>query len=334
MPHTAKASNNRFSFRTTFPPPAVNNNFTCRLQSAQCRHVKPGTHHVRCKNRVVFGADLCWQHTRLQLHVAIFQSRIPHAGNGLFAFDLDKRQSGEPVFLPEAVICHYNGEPITEAEVQQRYGEATAPYVVQTSDDHSFADAACRRGIGSLPNHTTTLKDRNAVLFYDEEAGATVVKAYKKLYHGDEILINYDSKGDEATRLANALNAPKILLYDLKPGTGVNAKKWKATVMTDAADHTAKRYVPWAYLNESAKLNAFINFPHKVPIAYKNDPVHQQAAAQAYEVYNPAVVSKTTPTPKGKPAPAPPLNAHGGDFPSSTHYAYNTIQTTRRRRVS
>jgi hypothetical protein len=331
MPHTVKASNNRFSFRTTFPPPVVNTNFTCRLQSAQCRFVKPGNNHVRCKNRVVFGADLCWQHTRLKLHVAIFQSRIPHAGNGLFAFDFDKRQAGDPVFLPGAIICHYNGEPIDAAEVQQRYGEATAPYVVQTSDDHSFADAACRRGIGSLPNHTTTLKDRNAVLYYDDVLGATVVKAFKKLYHGDEILINYDSKGDEATRLANSVNAPQILLYDIKPGTGVNAKKWKATVLTDA-DQPAERYVPWAYLNESAKLNALINFPTKVPPAYKNNPATQAALKQAYEVHNDAVVSKTTPTPKAKPAP--PLNAHGGDFPSFTHYAYNTNQTrTRRRRV-
>jgi len=295
MVKTKKKSKTKFTFKTTFLPNGdnLNKNYSCQLVSQRCQY-KTGLR--QCKHRVIFGQNLCWQHTRKQLHVAIFKSRIPGAGNGLFAYDETKRLNGVPVFLPNDFICNYNGKRLSPNNLKKRYGDYTAPYVVLTADDHSYADAACYRGIGSLPNHTTKLGERNAYIYYDVPSGKTVIKAFKVLKHGDEILLDYNSSADEAARITTSLAADYNLLEDLLPGPpGANYKKWRITLL-DENNNKVHKVVPFAYLNEAAKQNAYINYPNRVPSTYVKPP-----NLDIYELDNPNIISGTYPAPKGKP---------------------------------
>lgn len=291
MVQTKKKSRNKFTFKTTFE--TQNKNYSCQLVSQRCQY-KSGLR--QCQHRVVYGQNLCWQHTRKVLHVAIFKSRIPGAGNGLFAYDELKKSNGVPVFLPNDFICNYNGKRLTQRNLEKRYGEYTAPYVVLTADDHSYADAACYRGIGSLPNHTTKLGERNAYIYYDAPSAKTVIKAFKVLKHGDEILLDYNSAADEAARITASLAADYHLLEDLLPGPpGANYKKWRITLL-DENSNKVHKIVPFAYLNAAAKQNAYINYPTRVPSTYV-----KPANLDIYEVDNPHIISGTYPASVGKP---------------------------------
>lgn len=172
-------------YKFTFTAPGTNT--MCDLQCSRCAHIKQNGH--QCKNRVCIGTDMCWAHTRSQHKLAIKPSLIPGAGKGLFAHD--PRANG-PVFKRGDVITYYKGEDVTNAILQDRYGDYTAPYAIQTTSTQ-FEDAACRRGIGSLANHPPTARRANTLFSYDD-AGKALLMAKKTIYHGDEILVSYGNK--------------------------------------------------------------------------------------------------------------------------------------------
>jgi len=111
---------------------------------------------------------------------------IPGAGKGLFAWNAHDSNSNEVLFSRGELICRYQGELITLAELIHRYEDKTPPYVVGVSAN-SFEDGAVRRGIGSLAN--TLANHNNATI--SVYRGHASLKATKAIRHGDEILLSY-----------------------------------------------------------------------------------------------------------------------------------------------
>jgi hypothetical protein len=63
----------------------------------------------------------------------IKQSLIPGAGKGLFVWDTTK-PAGEVVFRRNQLVTPYEGEHVTAEELQERYGDFTAPYICIVPD--------------------------------------------------------------------------------------------------------------------------------------------------------------------------------------------------------
>lgn len=157
--------------------------FHCKLDSEQCEaDSKSGR---PCRNRVVIGLPYCHVHTKQLLKLKIQDSDIHGAGKGIFAYS--GTQAGR-VFSRNQVICDYEGEVLTLQEVSDRYGdtdETVAPYTIQLSP-HRALDAACRRGIAGVINHS----DDPNVKFY-RYRDRIRVKALKNINHGTELKVNY-----------------------------------------------------------------------------------------------------------------------------------------------
>ena len=119
---------------------------------------------------------MCWQHSATVYGVKVAPSTIPNAGYGLFALrDFKAGQWIAPV----------TGEVISNAELEKRYGDATAPYVVTYNGQH--LDGALRRYVGQysnsvfgkkgLPLHSKT----NAVIASHNQQPWLKVQQFKKI---------------------------------------------------------------------------------------------------------------------------------------------------------
>lgn len=161
----------------------------------QCTHLKvPGVLNSQCRKRVEIGLDMCWIHLLAVQHLRIKASRIPGAGLGLFA-EIPNVGNYTRVFRKGNVICRYNGQNITNAERENRYGDNTGPYILQLSGNQQnlaarrFEDAALERGIGSIVNHTNTANRINAHL--RKRNNRMVLIAARDILNGSEILTTY-----------------------------------------------------------------------------------------------------------------------------------------------
>jgi SET domain len=98
---------------------------------------------------------------------------------------------GQIVFERGQFICKYNGEVITITELISRYQKETSPYSAMLhkhNNTQMYEDAALRRGIGSLINHSRT-KD-NCRLSIRRDSTIAVV-ATKRIENNSEIFLNY-----------------------------------------------------------------------------------------------------------------------------------------------
>jgi SET domain-containing protein len=105
---------------------------------------------------------------------------------GLFVFDTSQWPN-EIVFRSGNRICPYFGEIINKAELDQRYGDHTAPYGIELSADR-FQDRAAQRGIGTLINHTT--RAASNCRFTNNRQFITIT-ATKPIRNDQELLISY-----------------------------------------------------------------------------------------------------------------------------------------------
>jgi SET domain-containing protein len=158
--------------------------FECVLKSERCNaETKTGT---RCRNNVVIGLPYCFIHTRTELNLQIQESEIEGAGKGVFAHN--PHADNGRVFKRGEFICEYLGEVLTADEVDERYGhtlDTTAPYVIQVSANR-FIDAACKRGVAGVINHSTTPN----VEFYTYR-NTIRCRAIKNINHGTELKASY-----------------------------------------------------------------------------------------------------------------------------------------------
>jgi hypothetical protein len=129
-------------------------------------------------------------------------------GKGLFAHDKTLPFGGPRnrriVFRNGDVIVDYNGEPVSQAELDRRYDrngtEYSAPYgIINYLTDQRY-DGACRRGVGNLANHGRG-HNKNADLT-SLANGQVVLTATKNIVNGDEIIVDYgaDYNLNEPTR--------------------------------------------------------------------------------------------------------------------------------------
>jgi hypothetical protein len=130
---------------------------------------------------------MCWIHNQGKKGLKIKQSTLQNAGKGLFAVTKKGGNRDRPVFKPNEVITKYDGLPRTAEEIDEMYGEYTAPYTLlvgRGQNEHNI-DAACRRGIASLANHKPASR-ANAKLTETGNLTAT-----KNIFDGQEIFASY-----------------------------------------------------------------------------------------------------------------------------------------------
>jgi hypothetical protein len=162
--------------------------FSCFLQSVRCE--ADSISGDRCRNKTVIGTGLCWRHLLREKKVRIKNSDY---GLGLFAMDTTAEENGI-VFRENQTIVKYNGEIINREQLQERYGDHTAPYGAQMREHNRINDGACRRGVGTLVNHGNA--NRENAKFSFSRNGDLQIKATKIIRNGREIFINYN-KGNQ-----------------------------------------------------------------------------------------------------------------------------------------
>ncbi|OBQ32294.1 MAG: hypothetical protein AN484_28085, partial [Aphanizomenon flos-aquae WA102] len=73
-----------------------------------------------------------------------------------------------------------------ETTLNHRYGDKTAPYALQLSQNR-YRDAACARGVGSMINHDG--RRANVSFAVNHRAKTLRIKAIRKLRNSDELLL-------------------------------------------------------------------------------------------------------------------------------------------------
>ena len=163
----------------------VNNDimFQCRLQSVRCK--ADSNNGNRCKNNSVIGTSMCWRHLLKNKKVRIMNSQYD---KGLFALDPTKEPNAV-IFRTGQTIVKYEGEVLTTDEVEQRYGQYTAPYAAKVNNNN-IIDSSCLRGVGSLINHAPQAR-KNCRFSFTRDGGLQI-KATKDIRNGRELFINYN----------------------------------------------------------------------------------------------------------------------------------------------
>jgi len=178
-------SHKKSSKKFTFINHDEETKFECNLESHRCSgKTKNGS---QCKRKCVIGFEYCYSHL---LSVKNLRIKPAEFGKGLFA-QKRKAEENEILFRKGDKIIEYKGETIDQNELDERYGDNTAPYGMRINKD-TMIDAACKRGIGSLANHSA--RKANATYIEIRTQGKiTGVKivANKNIRNNTEILVNY-----------------------------------------------------------------------------------------------------------------------------------------------
>lgn len=160
--------------------------FSANVESFQCvDHTKAGH---RCTRTTVIGSPFCYTHLLYQHHLRIKPSTLPNSGKGLWA--MTGKPGNEILYRPGERICEYKGERLTGAQIEERYGDFTAPYGLNVHDDVHI-DGALVRGVANLANswaghQNSTLNTRGDRAF---------LKATKNIRNNQEIFCSYGQGG-------------------------------------------------------------------------------------------------------------------------------------------
>lgn len=176
--------------------------FTCPMQCKRCTaHNKNGR---QCNRTVCIGLPYCWLHLQQKEDIKIKNGRH---GKGVFAWDKsnsNKRgaviNTRKTIFKPGQVITKYNGEKTNERITNERYGnDATAPYAIALPGG-TYEDGACKRGSGTIFNHSNRKSEQKAKLTYERKKVGDrwvyngVVKCLKPIKNGQEIFVDYGNR--------------------------------------------------------------------------------------------------------------------------------------------
>lgn len=153
--------------------------FDKQLESHRCSYVKKD--NTRCKRMSIIGFEYCSSHREIAKKVDIKDSAI--AGKGLFASNNKDGNQPEVIFRKGERIGTYDGKKITKQQLEELYGDGTAPYTLQVGRD--YIDAATKRSTMSLVNHSNQ-RGANAKF-----TSAGNVVALKNIRDGNEIMVNY-----------------------------------------------------------------------------------------------------------------------------------------------
>ena len=159
--------------------------FSCALQSERCHsQIKTGS---RCSRKCVIGTPYCWSHLLSNHYLRLLPSTVPNAGKGVFVLN-KQRPLGEIIIRNGDVVCPYGGKLIDETTLNRRYGDKTAPYALQLSQNR-YRDAACARGVGSMINHDG--RRANVSFAVNHRAKTVSIKAKRNLRNGEELFLSY-----------------------------------------------------------------------------------------------------------------------------------------------
>ena len=171
--------------------------FTCSLEASFCSAIKyDGS---MCYRQTLIGLEYCPEHLGKIMGLQIRPSTITGAGLGLFA--VRRRPSDDQVVFPKGhIVCPYEGNRLSKAELDFRYGgdNVTAPYAIQIGDSRRYIDAACRRGVGAMVNHSGTGKPnvKFDVLYAKNGKASVVALSLRNILEGEEILADYGEHYD------------------------------------------------------------------------------------------------------------------------------------------
>jgi len=164
--------------------------FTCNLQKERC--IGLNRNGQRCKRETCIGTNYCFQHLESIKHLKIRPSTIPNAGKGLYAWDLKQPQNAI-IFRRGEKIIDYRGERITDDdELEERYGENTAPYSCRVNKN-LVIDSACKRGVASMANSSrgTQLHNNATLRSSNVRGGGAYVQCTTNIRNRQEILVSY-----------------------------------------------------------------------------------------------------------------------------------------------
>jgi SET domain len=163
------------------------------LNASRCEGItKNGS---RCKRKCIIGFEYCPAHMKNELNLKTGNSNIQNAGKGLFVIankdDTEEMKHGEqPIFRKDDKICEYNGDRLTLEELNEQYGNYTAPYAVALTKNEVI-DAGGKRGVGSLINSGRNSYPNNCKFSVDTRGKKVNVKATRNIYDGNELFIPY-----------------------------------------------------------------------------------------------------------------------------------------------
>lgn len=167
--------------------PQGNRIFYSRLYSGRCRaNNKNGN---RCNKRCVIGIEFCHTHMPSLLNVQIRDAGP--LGLGLFAYNPNIGEN-DIVFRKNQKIVNYEGEVLTNDQINDRYDWNNAPYAMQVGNAHNARniDGAIHRGIGTMINHGTHMQS-NVIFQHDRARHRVLLKAKKNIRNNQQLFANY-----------------------------------------------------------------------------------------------------------------------------------------------
>ena len=170
------------------------------LQQDQCAGINQNGQ--RCKRMVTLGLPYCFQHRPLRAA----PSALRNGGKGLF---VNSKEYGhnDIVFRPGDQIVAYQGEPLTEEELEERYGRYTGPYALMVGFD-DVIDAALKRGIGAMANSKRIRKECNVELVAGDP-GSVYLVATKNIRNNTELFVYYGKEYRFDTKHSTTYQRPR-----------------------------------------------------------------------------------------------------------------------------
>ena len=129
---------------------------------------------ARCRLRTTRG-KVCWVHLKHQQGLRVKKSRI--AGLGLYTTKPRKKNER---------LTTYKGEPMTRAQVAQRYGDRTAQYVYCRSKKRCLDARKTTAGVARYANDARGSGKRNNTRF-----SGFALRAKRNIPAGSEVLVSY-----------------------------------------------------------------------------------------------------------------------------------------------
>lgn len=165
---------------------------------SQCQGVTRSGHP--CRRLTCRDSRFCHDHLRINYHVVINLSRIPHSGLGLFCWtsqnigQSERKSGADPIFRQGDFIVPYGGHELKQSTLDRLYDyveggrrvENAGPYAIGSERKNYVIDAMCYRQAGAFVNDVRgTRHQPNAELYEDG------LRAIRSIYKGDEIYVDY-----------------------------------------------------------------------------------------------------------------------------------------------
>jgi hypothetical protein len=139
---------------------------------------------TRCKRNTIVYANFCWQHARKEVGVKIEESKIDHAGRGLFAARNLPANTRISYARPQDFL--------TAAQLTARYGDGLAQYGICNPAETICADArSTQSGLGRWVNHRPPRKNAKLTLGVRNHRRFANVTLTKNVPANREIYVTY-----------------------------------------------------------------------------------------------------------------------------------------------